>query len=134
MNKICSDKIKNQSTNLMGTENLIELLFLQQTIQFEILCGDGLINKMNQASKDVMNILISSERLADKVLQNKQELLELDKRRQNTREAARLIDDEKDKKVPKAEKKLEKNVWVMLGPVLVKMDRKKALILLKKGN
>lgn len=90
---------------------------------------------MNQANQQVMNILINSERLADKVLQNKQELLELDRRRQSTREAARLIDDEKDdKKVPKVERKLEKNVWVQLGPVLVKMERKKALTILKKGK
>lgn len=70
-----------------------------------------------------MEILMASERLADQVLQNKQEIVELDKRRQSTREALRDI-----------AKTSDKNVWVTIGPILVKMEKQKALNLLKKGE
>lgn len=66
---------------------------------------------------------MASERLADQVLQNKQEIVELDKRRQSTREALRDI-----------AKTSDKNVWVTIGPILVKMEKQKALNLLKKGE
>lgn len=78
---------------------------------------------MNQAGKKVLDILMASERLADQVLQNKQEIVELDKRRQSTREAIRDIG-----------KNTDKNVWITIGPILVKMEKKKANDLLKKGK
>lgn len=78
---------------------------------------------MNQASIQVLEILKNSERLADQVLQNKQEIIELDKRRQSTREAIRNLD-----------KNDETNVWITVGPILVKMNKNKACNLLKKGN
>lgn len=79
--------------------------------------------KMNQASSKVLEILKESERIADQVLQNKQEILELDKRRQVTREATRDLG-----------KNDEKKVWITIGPILVKMEKGKALDLLKKGE
>lgn len=78
---------------------------------------------MNQASIKVLEILKDSERLADQVLQNKHELIALDKRRQSTREAIRDIGKNSDKKV-----------WITIGPILVKMERLKALDLMKKGE
>lgn len=78
---------------------------------------------MNQAGKQVLEILMASERLADQVLQNKQEIVELDKRRQSTREAIRDIGKNSDKKV-----------WITVGPILVKMEKQKAHNLLKKGK
>lgn len=78
---------------------------------------------MNQTSQKVLDILKNSERVADQVLQNKQEILELDKRRQSTREAIRDMG-----------KNTDDNVWITVGPILVKMEKTKASNLLKKGN
>lgn len=78
---------------------------------------------MNAASKKVLNILKDTERVADQVLQNKQEIVELDKRRQSTREAIRDLGKNDDKKV-----------WITIGPILVKMEKPKACELLKKGK
>lgn len=79
--------------------------------------------KMNHASRKVLEILKESERIADQVLQNKQEIVELDKRRQVTREAIRDLG-----------KNDEQKVWITIGPILVKMEKGKALDLLKKGE
>ena len=70
-----------------------------------------------------MEILKSTEEVADKVLVNKQELINLDRRRQQNREAIREL-----------EKSADKKVWTTIGSMLVKLDRQKALELLKKGN
>lgn len=78
---------------------------------------------MNEASRKVLDILKNSERLADQVLQNKQEIVEMDKRRQFTREAIREMG-----------KSTDKNVWITIGPILVKMEKEKAGNLLKKGE
>lgn len=78
---------------------------------------------MNQASVNVLEILKHSERLADQVLQNKQEIIALDKRRQSTREAIRDIG-----------KNFDKNVWITIGPILVKMEKQKALNLMRKDQ
>lgn len=56
---------------------------------------------------------------------NKQELVALDKRRQQNREAIRELE--------KNANNSEKKVWTTIGSMLVKMDRAKALELLKKG-
>ncbi|XP_053963818.1 uncharacterized protein LOC128866841 [Anastrepha ludens] len=68
----------------------------------------------------VVEIIKSTEEVADKILVNKQELVELDKRRQETREAIR-----------KVEKNGEKKVWITVGSMLVKLENEKALKLLK---
>lgn len=78
---------------------------------------------MNEASKQVLELLKNSERVGDQVLQNKTEIIELDKRRQSTREAIRDLG-----------KNNDKNVWITIGPILVKMEKNKAVDLLKKGN
>lgn len=78
--------------------------------------------KMNSASKKLFKLLIDTERVADHVLQNKQEILELDKRRQTNRIAIRDLGKNEDKKV-----------WITIGPILVKMEKGRAIDLLKKG-
>jgi len=70
-----------------------------------------------------LSIITESEELADKILVNKQELFALDKRRQETREALRLM-----------EKSEEPKVWITVGSMLIKMEREKATQLLKKGE
>lgn len=86
---------------------------------------DSAANKMNGAriAEKPLKILIDTERVADQVLQSKQEIIELDKRRQSTREALRLV-----------EKSNEKNAWVTVGPILIKMERKKAIEMLTNGR
>lgn len=71
----------------------------------------------------IVEIIRSTEGVADKILMNKQELVELDKRRQQTREAIRELE--------KHATKDEKKVWITVGSMLVKMQREKALTLLK---
>lgn len=72
-----------------------------------------------------MEILKSTEEVADKVLVNKQELVNLDRRRQHNREAIRELE--------KNPEKQEKKVWTTVGSMLIKLDRTKALELLRKG-
>ncbi|XP_036332075.1 uncharacterized protein LOC118743477 [Rhagoletis pomonella] len=71
----------------------------------------------------VVEIINSTEELADKILVNKQELVELDKRRQQTREAIREVE--------KSSENGEKKVWITVGSMLVKLERERALKLLK---
>ncbi|XP_064543934.1 uncharacterized protein Pdrg1 [Drosophila montana] len=70
-----------------------------------------------------IEIISKTEELADKILVNKQELTVMDKRRQQTREALRLI-----------EKSEEPKVWITIGSMLVKMKRERAMELLKKDQ
>lgn len=73
-------------------------------------------------TKQPLDLLIDTERVADQVLQNKQEIVELDKRRQHNRNAKRLL-----------QKSNEKKSWVTVGPLLVKMTTEKGIALLEKG-
>lgn len=70
-----------------------------------------------------MEILVKTEKVADQIIQNKQEIVALDKRRQNTREALRDLD-----------KSDENKTWITIGSLLVKVDKKKGLELLKRGK
>ncbi|XP_037035979.1 p53 and DNA damage-regulated protein 1 [Bradysia coprophila] len=74
---------------------------------------------MDDATKTI-NILIETERLADKILQNKHEIVALDKRRQDTREAIRELG--------KCE---EKKAWITVGSMLIEMKKEMALELLQ---
>ncbi|XP_016973588.1 uncharacterized protein LOC108040594 [Drosophila rhopaloa] len=79
---------------------------------------------MSQTDLDKsIEIINKTEELADKIMANKHELTVMDKRRQETREAMRLMTNSEDKKV-----------WITIGSMLVKMERKKALDLLKKDQ
>lgn len=85
-----------------------------------------------------LEIIKSTETVADKILMNKQELVALDKRRQENRQAIRRLendgkeDSEETEKQTKTKKK--KKVWITIGSLLVKMELEKALKLLKRGN
>ncbi|KAH8337873.1 hypothetical protein KR067_007788 [Drosophila pandora] len=70
-----------------------------------------------------IEVIIKTEELADKILANKHELTVMDKRRQETREALRLM-----------EKSQQEKVWITIGSLLVKMPKEKALELLKKDQ
>ncbi|KAH8401523.1 hypothetical protein KR009_006208 [Drosophila setifemur] len=79
---------------------------------------------MSQSDLDKsIEIINKTEELADKILVNKHELTGMDKRRQETREALRLIENSEEKKV-----------WITIGSMLVKMPLKKAVELLKKDQ
>ncbi|XP_037715005.1 uncharacterized protein LOC119550416 [Drosophila subpulchrella] len=79
---------------------------------------------MSQTDLDKsIEIITKTEELADKIMANKQELTVMDKRRQETREALRLMEKSEDKKV-----------WITIGSMLVKMEKEKALDLLKKDQ
>ncbi|XP_055639995.1 p53 and DNA damage-regulated protein 1 [Toxorhynchites rutilus septentrionalis] len=71
-----------------------------------------------------IEILRATERVADQVLMLKQELIALDKRRQETREAVRTIRNS----FPRDDAK----VWITVGSMLMKMNKAKALELLAK--
>lgn len=77
---------------------------------------------MDDTTKTI-NLLIETERLADKILQNKQETVALDKRRQDTREAIRELG-----------KSVEKKAWITVGSMLIEMKKEKALELLQSGE
>lgn len=73
--------------------------------------------------KQLVAMLIETERTADKILQGKQQIVSLDKCRQATREAIRNL-----------EKSKQDKSWITLGSNLVKLETTKALELLKKGR
>lgn len=77
----------------------------------------------SNSNTKVLDILIASETVADKISVAKQSIIELDKRRQHTREAIRNI-----------EKSEETSTWITVGSTLVKMTRKNAVELMREGN
>lgn len=95
-------------------------------LSYVLLTGDtNTRNTMNwspNVSKP-LELLIETERVADQILQNKQEIVELDKRRQSSREAKRNL-----------EKTSDKKAWVTVGPILVKMAKENGIKLLEKGT
>ncbi|XP_041763937.1 p53 and DNA damage-regulated protein 1 [Anopheles merus] len=76
--------------------------------------------------RKLTEILLETERVADRILAYKQELVELDKRRQDTREALRLIE----KHIPETQQR----VWITIGSMLMKRDRHTAVELLRKDQ
>ena len=68
-------------------------------------------------------ILVETERIADQILMKKQESIALDKRRQETREALRTLKNSKDK-----------NSWITVGSMLMKMETQKAIELMAKDQ
>ncbi|XP_055706902.1 p53 and DNA damage-regulated protein 1 isoform X1 [Phlebotomus papatasi] len=78
---------------------------------------------MKSDAEKTIEILEATERVADKILMNKQEIIELDKRRQANREALREV-----------RKSEERKHWIYVGCLLVKMIREKAVALLEKDQ
>ena len=78
---------------------------------------------MNQPNQRAYEIILKTERVADQILQNKLELVELDKRRNGNREAIRDFN-----------KCSEKKTWMTVGSILIEMSRNEAIELMKKGN
>lgn len=75
----------------------------------------------NVAEK-IMEILVETERVADRILVIKQEKIALDKKRQSTREALTNLRKSNDKKC-----------WITIGSMLFKMEKTKAMQLMEKG-
>lgn len=71
----------------------------------------------------ITEILLETERVGDRVLALKQELINLDKRRQETREAIRTVQKHFSE---------DQKLWITVGSMLMKMPRAKALELLAK--
>ncbi|XP_056019434.1 p53 and DNA damage-regulated protein 1-like isoform X2 [Ostrea edulis] len=71
----------------------------------------------------ILNYMTEVEAAAEEILASKQHLVELDKRRQKTREAIRVL--QKDKVSTKQ--------WVCLGNMFIKMPSKETKKLLEKG-
>ena len=70
----------------------------------------------------VYEIILENERVADHILQNKQLIVEYDKKRQGNREALREL-----------RKSEENNVWMTVGSILIEMERTKAIDALLEG-
>lgn len=71
----------------------------------------------------VFEIIYKNEKVADKILVSKHELVDWDKKRQGNREALRELRKSEDKKC-----------WITVGSMLVQMERLKAIEVLVKGN
>lgn len=71
----------------------------------------------------VFEIIYKNEKVADKVIGNKHELVNWDKKRQGNREALREL-----------QKSEGKKVWITVGSMLIQMDRLKAIDVLSKGK
>lgn len=75
------------------------------------------------ADDRVFEIIYKNEKCADKIIGNKHELVNWDKKRQGNREALRELQKSEDKKV-----------WITVGSILVQMERLKAIDILSKGK
>lgn len=75
------------------------------------------------ADAQVFEIIYKNEEIADKILGNKQELVNWDKKRQGNREALRELRKSEDKKT-----------WITVGSMLVQMESPKAIDILEKGK
>lgn len=71
----------------------------------------------------VLEIILENERVADQILQNKQLIIEYDKKRQGNREAMRELRNSE-----------EKNVWMTVGSMLIEMERLRAIDVLSDGK
>lgn len=71
----------------------------------------------------VLAMLIDTERVADQILMNKQEIVELDKRRQGNREALNELKRTKDQ-----------SSWTSVGCILVKLKKETAVQMLEEGE
>lgn len=70
----------------------------------------------------IFDIIYQNEKVADKILSHKEDLINWDKKRQGNREALRELG-----------KSEEKKVWITVGSMLVQMERLKAMTVLSKG-
>lgn len=75
------------------------------------------------ADDKVYEIVLQNERVGDQIMQNKQLIVEYDKKRQGNREALREL-----------RKSDEKNVWMTVGSMLIEMERLKAIEVLSDGE
>ncbi|KAK3586685.1 hypothetical protein CHS0354_039154 [Potamilus streckersoni] len=75
-----------------------------------------------QFTQKLVNELTSLEEVAEEILADKQEMIDLDKRRQKTREAVRAL--QKDKKIQKT--------WVCFGNTFLKLSTQQTKKLLEK--
>ncbi|KAL3877922.1 hypothetical protein ACJMK2_035563 [Sinanodonta woodiana] len=77
-----------------------------------------------QFTQKLVNELTSLEEVAEEILADKQEMIDLDKRRQKTREAVRAL--QKDKQTQKS--------WVCFGNTFLKLSTQQTKKLLEKVN
>lgn len=75
------------------------------------------------ADDKVYEIVLENERVGDQILQNKQLVVEYDKKRQGNREALREL-----------RTSSEKKVWMTVGSMLIEMERLEAIEVLSDGE
>lgn len=73
--------------------------------------------------KKVVDIIYNSEKVADQILVNKQEIVNYDKKRQGNRESLREM-----------KKSTEKKIWITVGSMLIEMERVEACKVIEKGE
>lgn len=77
----------------------------------------------SHSDEKAFEIIYKNEKVADKILSNKQEIVDWDRKRQGNREALR--------EMLKSE---EKKVWITVGSMLIQMEKVNAIEVLQKGN
>lgn len=79
--------------------------------------------RMSSTGQDkVLAMLIDTERVADQILVNKQEIVELDKRRQSNREALNEL-----------KRTTDTSTWTSIGCAIVKLKKETAIKMLQEG-
>lgn len=73
--------------------------------------------------KKIIDLIYNTEKVADQILVNKQEIVNFDKKRQGNREAIREM-----------KKSNEKKVWITVGSMLIEMERAEAIKVMEKGE
>lgn len=73
--------------------------------------------------KKIVDIIYNTEKIADQILVNKQEIVNYDKKRQGNRESLREM-----------KKSTEKKIWITVGSMLIEMERVEACKVIEKGE
>lgn len=75
------------------------------------------------ANDKTFEILYETEKIADRILSNKRAVTELSKKKEDAREAARVL-----------EKSNTEKTWITVGGIMVKMNKQQALAKLQSGK
>lgn len=78
---------------------------------------------MKTGDDKTLEILFETEKVADKILTNRNAIKDLSKRKEDVREAIREVG-----------KQTKEKVWITVAGMMIKVSRDKAVELLKKGK
>nr|AEG79728.1 p53 and DNA damage-regulated protein 1 [Apostichopus japonicus] len=89
---------------------------------------------MSRDTRFVLNHLTELEELAEEVLTVKQQIVDLDKKRNQNREAIRALQNKKKKTTQEGDKKTNQKEWVCFGNTFMKLPQSKTQDMLQEDQ